>query len=494
MNNVLNKNIIKVYLVSILIAFLFLLIFSISTSIIGAMPTLDSSIFQVIGKYWAQGVVPYIGLWDSKGPLIFFVNALGYSLTNSSSGVFFIQVLSLSITTYFTYSFFRKSIGNNYSWLLTIIVLIGLANCYESGNSVEEYLLPLIIPSFFYMYKWSEVAFTKNQYEHAPRYALMYGLVLAFSLLTRLTNAVGICAGTFIIIIVLALNRNWKNLFTCALSFIFGFSLLVIPFSLYFYSKGALYDMWYGTLLYNIEYSGNSSSVGFSTSIYAIISHLLAYSSSFFLIAVSLIVIYVNKERRKIGLFWLFVSALTYFYFYHTYKYNHYSIIALAYYCIGVIELIKLYKITSIEYLKQSIRYSLSVFSLLLVFGCCYQIYQVINYRLSPKNDLADYKQLISQIPSSELNSFVGYNTEALFYLKFNLKPYYRFFCIQDWAASNGNSLLPKLKETFDKGNAKWILIKSYGGPCGIQDIIDKRYKEFDKKDNLLLYRLDDYR
>lgn len=31
----------------------------------------DTAMFQTIGKYWAEGSLPYVDLWDSKGPLIF---------------------------------------------------------------------------------------------------------------------------------------------------------------------------------------------------------------------------------------------------------------------------------------------------------------------------------------------------------------------------------------------------------------------------------------
>jgi len=34
--------------------------------------------FQIIGKAWTEGITPYVGVFDHKGPFIFFVNALGY--------------------------------------------------------------------------------------------------------------------------------------------------------------------------------------------------------------------------------------------------------------------------------------------------------------------------------------------------------------------------------------------------------------------------------
>lgn len=484
--SILYKGDIKAYFISLFVAFVFILIFSTSTTILGTSISLDSAIFQVIGKYWAKGVVPYIGLWDSKGPIIFFINAIGYFLTNSSVGVFIIQVLSLSVTIYFIFSFFRTIYPIKTSWILSLIAIACLSNCYETGNSVEEYILPILVPSFLYMYKWTDEAFVKNKYTHSILFAFLYGLILAFSLLTRLTNAIGICVGTFIIILTLLFTRNWKNLLLCALGFIGGFCVLVLPFSFYFFLNDALYDMWYGSVLYNIEYAGSSGTSGHD-SLYALISHILAYSSNFFLILVSIFVIWFNKERRTVGCFWLCVSCMTYLYFSFTYRYSHYSIITLPYLCIGIIEMKQVLESFKDAVIKKTGFFSLNSFFIILFLGSFYQIYQVIN---TEKDDLSDYKSLLAEIPESELESFVGYNTEAYFYLKLDVKPCYRFFCIQDWASSNGISLLSLLKETYENGDVKWILVKSYEGACGIQEILDQRYLLFDEKNNLLLYRL----
>lgn len=484
--NITYKGNLKVYFVSLLVAFVFILIFSTSTTILGTSYSLDSAIFQVIGKYWAEGVVPYIGLWDSKGPLIFFINALGYFLTNSNVGVFLIQVFSLSLTLYFINSFFRFNFAEKTSWILSGVTLLCLSNCYEAGNSVEEYLLPFLVPSFFYMYKWTDVAVTKKNYSHSLLYAFLYGLILAFSLLTRLTNAIGICVGTFLIILTLLYTRNWKNLFLCALCFIGGFCFLVLPFSLYFYVNGALYDMWYGTVLYNIEYAGSSGTAGHD-SLYALMSHILAYSSNLFLILVSILVISFSKERKRVGYFWFCVSCMTYLYFSYTYRYSHYSIITLPYLCIGIIEMKQVLDSLKVVAIKRTGYFILKSFFIILLLGSSYQVYQAIN---TEKDDLSDYKSLLAEIPENEMDSFVGYNTEAYFYLKLDLKPCYRFFCIQDWVISNGPSLSLKVKDTFDKGNAKWILVKTYGGDSGIQEILSHKYQLHNIINNLELYKL----
>lgn len=74
----------------------FVLRFSYSTSFLyPEYCGFDSAIFQTIGKYWAQGVTPYAQLFDHKGPLIFFVDAVGYWL-HGRSGVLVVQTLSLA--------------------------------------------------------------------------------------------------------------------------------------------------------------------------------------------------------------------------------------------------------------------------------------------------------------------------------------------------------------------------------------------------------------
>lgn len=75
--------------------------FSSSTSwLFGNTQTFDSNMFQLMGKHWASGeALPYRDLWDLKGPIIFFVNALGYWLAGSKVGVFAIQLLSLSLSS-----------------------------------------------------------------------------------------------------------------------------------------------------------------------------------------------------------------------------------------------------------------------------------------------------------------------------------------------------------------------------------------------------------
>lgn len=46
----------------------------------------DSAVFMVLGKGVAAGKLPYLDLYDNKGPMIFYINALGYLLGGPDGG------------------------------------------------------------------------------------------------------------------------------------------------------------------------------------------------------------------------------------------------------------------------------------------------------------------------------------------------------------------------------------------------------------------------
>ena len=75
-----NKSGLLCLLLFVASAFAGALVFSPSTSPLYSDWGYDSAMFQTIGKYWAQGHLPYVELFDHKGPIIFFINALGYAL------------------------------------------------------------------------------------------------------------------------------------------------------------------------------------------------------------------------------------------------------------------------------------------------------------------------------------------------------------------------------------------------------------------------------
>ena len=82
-----------------LFSIIFISIFSKSTSVfLSKTYIIDSAIFQIIGRGITKGLIPYKDLFDHKGPILFYIEALGY-LINKSWGIYFLQIINIFISS-----------------------------------------------------------------------------------------------------------------------------------------------------------------------------------------------------------------------------------------------------------------------------------------------------------------------------------------------------------------------------------------------------------
>lgn len=105
------KHALPEYAIVTLAAFVYVFLFSYSTSPFYRLNEVlkDSYIFQIVGKYWDGRSIPYLDLFDHKGPLIFGIDALGYKLTGNRYGIFAIQVVLMSVVIRTTFKIFQTT-------------------------------------------------------------------------------------------------------------------------------------------------------------------------------------------------------------------------------------------------------------------------------------------------------------------------------------------------------------------------------------------------
>ena len=90
----------------------------------------DSAQFQTIGKAWAASVLPYQGLFDHKGPLIFLINALGYALSGNKYGVYFLQILFFAMTLHGLF-LLASSVMPERRWRIPYALVLSLLLCIK---------------------------------------------------------------------------------------------------------------------------------------------------------------------------------------------------------------------------------------------------------------------------------------------------------------------------------------------------------------------------
>src|SRR5678809_253 len=76
------------------------------------LPSRDSGVFLYVGWRLLSGDIPYREVWDHKPPLIYFVDALGLTLTpHSLWGVWFLQFIFIFFTLFFIYKLLDQNFG-----------------------------------------------------------------------------------------------------------------------------------------------------------------------------------------------------------------------------------------------------------------------------------------------------------------------------------------------------------------------------------------------
>lgn len=86
---------------------------------------------------------------------------------------------------------------------------------YGEGNLTEEYCLPFLIWSFYFAIIYLKSA--QEQKAHNKRiHSLFYGITFMVCALTRITNAIPLCIVIIIGLLVMVLEKQWRDIITNA--------------------------------------------------------------------------------------------------------------------------------------------------------------------------------------------------------------------------------------------------------------------------------------
>ena len=103
-------------------------------------PGRDAGIFLYIGSLILKGKVPYLDVWENKGPIVFYINALGLFLGDGSRwGVWLLEFLFLFGGAWLCYSLVTIVMGRIPALIGVIILITSAGNILQGGNYSEEY-------------------------------------------------------------------------------------------------------------------------------------------------------------------------------------------------------------------------------------------------------------------------------------------------------------------------------------------------------------------
>lgn len=251
MKNLINDK--RAFLFLPFIALVFILIYSPSTSPLYVYEGFDSCTFKTIGIGILEGKIPYTDLFDHKGPILFWLNALG--LLCGRVGLFSLEVIFFSAMLVCAYRIARLYTNESKAFAASLLTLIPTIDFITEGNQCEIYMLPFIALSLYMALRYT----TGRMPSHPLIYSFFYGIAFAIIFFIRPNDAVShVGAIMFGLFLLMLRKREYRNAIANATVFAVGSLVVAIPILIYFYSIGSLGDMLHGMIGYNLQYSSES--------------------------------------------------------------------------------------------------------------------------------------------------------------------------------------------------------------------------------------------
>jgi hypothetical protein len=212
-------------------------------------PSRDGGFFLYAGQQILKGKIPYIEVWDNKGPAIFYINALGLWLGNGSRwGVWIIEFVCIFGMFLIMYSTITKHWGEIPALFGVAMSGLGLRVVLGYGNYTEEYALFFNAIGFYLLFSMldKEINYWKFFWTGA-----CFGLSFSFR-----ANNIGVFFAMLIVIgLFYILKRNFIEIIKISFYTLIGFFLPLLLWVLYFALLDAVNEMIYGSITFNFSYS-----------------------------------------------------------------------------------------------------------------------------------------------------------------------------------------------------------------------------------------------
>ena len=206
----------------------------------------DEGVFVYVGQGILEGKLPYRDLWDHKGPLIYYLNALGLWLAQGRLwGIWLVEAFILGAALALLYRLLRGILPRQAALAGLLIWAAGYASVM-GGNIVEEYaLLPSVL----------SLALVVRRRQRRAGFWL--GVLAGLAFMLRPNEVAAPAVALLFLLHDRRTAQGWRGALASLLAAGAGFLLLTGGIAAYFASQHALRDLLDGMLLFNLRYVSN---------------------------------------------------------------------------------------------------------------------------------------------------------------------------------------------------------------------------------------------
>ena len=457
-------------------AVIFLLVFSWSTSPFFTFYGYDSSIFRSMGRFTAEGLIPYRDFFDHKGPFVIFIEYIGYGIFKSDYTLLLLQAIFMTASLFGIYKIARLFLNNKKSIILTFVSL-AVCTFYisgQGGNSVEEWILPFLVWSSYFAVRF----FAYKEKEHSFKCSILYGITFAIAAFSRLTNALPILILALIILIYLIKQKAWANIFKNILAVIIGALIITVPIFIWFIANGELKEMLYATFIFNFKYMKARSLV---PDVMRILRHTARYLLPIIFAVVLQVAMIIKKKDVWLNVALLIQSIVAVAMQVTSALFPHYLIIW-----------IPTIVITLILAVKDSgaMKWLVRGYALVLVVVFAASVYLPFKRYNDYLKDIATKyeracKDIGEHIPDKSKN-ILSVNNNPYIYLATDIKPCYKYFHTQDLHSSYDAKTKAEWDKLIQSNKADYMIVNKMAD-YPVYKYLKKNYKSIYQNDYLIL-------
>lgn len=399
----------------------------------------DVHCFLTLGRGLLHGKIPYVDLYEQKGPVLYFI----YAIISLFSGKYMIGQYLFEVFTYGLFLYFSAKLAGLYlgEKSLTLYALIpilgavvGCTASFTHGGSVEQ--------SALFIFAYGLYSVLKACRENRPltfREAAVNGLLAGILFWVKYTM-VGFYLGLalFVLIWYIAKFRSFQKVMTVIGTFLLGFGMISGVVLLFYLCVGGIDELFTCYFYNNIFLYKEKDPRPFLTVFLNRLNFGLSYNrlvSCFIFTGLGWLVIRSRKHFLEVTAPVLTFAGMV-FGIYFGASYAYYSLVLGAYVIfglIGVISLLKACRCTVlIRRLAGNRRILLSSTILCITLAC--SLYSVVNsnniYMLQyDREDLPQYKfaKIINQTEDATVLNFEF--LDGGFYYAADIVPNCRYFC-----------------------------------------------------------------
>ncbi|MBR1877154.1 MAG: glycosyltransferase family 39 protein [Lachnospiraceae bacterium] len=294
----------------------------------------DSSWYSLMGRAITKGYVPYRDYFDLKGPVFFFIEAIGQAVMTGRNGVFIIECTASAVSSVFIYKTARLRIGRLQSALVLFFYYLVYVSLLWGGNTCEEYMM-----AFNYVCIYLALKYIKDYEENGEENekpdpsmpAFFFGITFGIIALSKITVAAPLLAAVITVVYVLLRDKRADLVLKCALIFIGGTAVIAIPVCMYFVFNGAFDDFIYCAFEFAFKRSTDyyeKFSIEWEKNLAICITGLIA----------GLLLKYDDKKEEHLKIFLILLSVITYAALHLGTPYTYYFITEIAVFVIMLIE------------------------------------------------------------------------------------------------------------------------------------------------------------